>query len=261
VWSVVRVPTLEEEDRRQLPRELMTLKQNRTRVTNRIKGLLAGQGLSMSVDADFRACLAYLHRWDGGALPPGLRQRLEREYAQVALYTERIRQIEKERHRLLSTGLDAGSRQARQLYSLRGIGENGAWTLAMELFSWRRFRNRRELGAITGLVPTPYQSGETSREQGIAKSGNRRVRALAVELAWGWLRYQPESQLTIWYEERFAHGSRRMRKVGIVALARRLLIELWRYLETGVLPEGAELKPATSARYSIAPDPLADRPT
>jgi len=130
----------------------------------------------------------------------------------------------------------------RQLVRLRGIGTNSAWLYVMEFFGWRGFRNRREVGALAGLTPTPYQSGEVSREQGIAKAGNRYIRAMAIEIAWGWLRFQPASALSRWYEERFGQGSSRLRRIGIVALARRLLVELWRYLETGVVPEGAVLK-------------------
>jgi transposase len=118
----------------------------------------------------------------------------------------------------------------------------------MEFFAWRRFRNRRELGALAGLTPTPYQSGESNREQGIAKAGNRHVRAMAIEIAWGWLRFQPESALTRWYQERFGQGSSRLRRIGIVALARKLLIALWQYLQTGVVPDGAVLKPELRVR-------------
>jgi transposase len=124
---------------------------------------------------------------------------------------------------------------------LRGIGVNSAWLYVMEFFGWRAFRNRREVGGLAGLTPTPYQSGELSREQGIVKAGNRYIRAMAIEIAWGWLRFQPESALSRWYQERFGQGSSRIRRIGIVALARRLLVELWRYLETGALPEGAVL--------------------
>jgi transposase len=109
----------------------------------------------------------------------------------------------------------------------------------MEFFSWRAFHNRREIGALAGLTSTPFQSGDTSHEQGISKAGNRHIRAIAIEIAWGWLRFQPNSKLTLWYQQRFAQGSSRVRRIGIVALARRLLIELWRYLETGIPPEGA----------------------
>ena len=112
----------------------------------------------------------------------------------------------------------------------------------MEFFGWRNFRNRREIGSLAGLTPTPYQSGDESREQGISKAGNRRLRAMAIEIAWGWLRYQPNSELTIWYLKRFGHGSKRLHKIGIVALARKLLVALWRYLEYDLIPAGAQLK-------------------
>jgi transposase len=112
----------------------------------------------------------------------------------------------------------------------------------MEFFGWRKFRNRREVGALSGLTPTPYQSGEEARERGISKEGNSYVRSMAIQIAWGWLRHQPQSKHSLWYQERFGQGSKRMRKIGIVALARRLLVDYWRYLETGLIPEGAELK-------------------
>ena len=129
----------------------------------------------------------------------------------------------------------------RQLLKLKGIGENTAWLLVREFFGWRGIRNRRELGSLAGLTPTPYDSGEVRREQGISKAGNRRVRWMMIELAWGWLRYQPESDLSRWYQRRFAAGNTRLRKVGIVAVARKLLVALWKYLETGEVPAGAEV--------------------
>jgi len=126
---------------------------------------------------------------------------------------------------------------------LGAIGVGSGWVLVKELFGWRQFRNRREVGGCLGLVPSPYASGESQTEQGISKAGNRRVRALMVELAWCWLRYQPQSELSKWFTKRFAAGGKRMRRIGIVALARRLAIALWRYLEEGQIPEGAKLKP------------------
>jgi transposase len=137
----------------------------------------------------------------------------------------------------------ATSRALAQLLTMRAIGPIGASVLATEIFGWRRIRNRRELGALVGLVPAPYQSGETNDDQGITRAGNAHVRRVIVQLAWGWLRHQPGSALTLWYQQRFGGGGKRVRKIGIVALARRLLIALWRYLETGVVPEGAQLKP------------------
>lgn len=241
VWSVVRVPTVAEEDQRQLHRELLTAKRDRARVTNRMKGLLANQGVVLEVVAGFLGELAVVELWDGTALPPGLRARLEREWAKVALLTGQIRELEGERAEAIRTDPAPAVELVRQLLRVRGIGVNSAWLYVMEFFGWRQFRNRREVGGLAGLTPTPYQSGELSREQGIGKAGNRYIRAMAIEIAWGWLRFQPESALSRWYQERFGQGSSRIRRIGIVALARRLLVELWRYLETGAVPEGAVL--------------------
>jgi transposase len=119
----------------------------------------------------------------------------------------------------------------------------------MEFFGWREFRNRKELAALSGLTPTPYDSGGSQREQGISKAGNKRIRSLAVEMAWVWLRFQPQSKLNQWFMERFSAGGRRTRRIGIVAVARKLLIDLWRYLEHGVIPEGVLLKTGTPEFY------------
>jgi transposase len=245
VWKMVRVPTLEEEDRRQLHRELMTARRDRTRITNRIKALLFAQGIRLSALADLPRLLPSLQLWDGSALPRMLRSRLEREWTQVVLLTERIQALITERRELLGSAKDPGTECARKLLRLGGIGPNAAWLFALEFFSWREFNNRRQIGALAGLAPTPFQSGDEAREQGICKAGNRWIRSLSIEIAWGWLRYQPESELSRWYERRFGHGSKRLRKIGIVALARRLLIELWKYLETGTPPAGARLKEGT----------------
>lgn len=242
VWHVVHVPTPAEEDRRQLHRELLFTKRDRARITNRIKGLLAGQGVPLLTLQRFTAQLPELRTWDGTPLAPALAARLQREWAKVQVLSEQIRALAAERRERLRTGSDPAVRQVRQLLALQAIGVESAWLYVMEFFSWRQFANRREVGALAGLTPTPYQSGDQHREQGIAKAGNRHVRAMAIEIAWAWLRFQPESALARWYTTRFGHGSSRVRRIGIVALARKLLIELWRYLETGVVPEGAVLK-------------------
>ena len=242
VWSVVRVPTLEQEDRRHLHRELQSAKRDRTRLTNRIKGLLANQGLTLDLKQAVPAQLAALRQWDGSALPVGLKARLAREWERVTFCTVLIERLEAERRELLREGDDPTLEKIRQLNLLRGIGTNSAWLYGMELFGWREFRNRKQVGAIVGLVPTPHDSGQAEREQGMSKAGNRHVRAMAIEIAWGWLRFQPESELSQWYQRRFGSGSKRVRKIGIVALARKLIIELWRFLETGVVPQGAVLK-------------------
>lgn len=241
-WSVVRVPAVAEEDARQLHRELLTTKRDRTRVTNRIRGLLASQGLVIDLTADVPAQLEQMQLWDGSPLPPGLRVRLVREWEKVQFFTDQIHVLEAARRKLVRHSDDPAMGKVRQLLTLRGIGANSAWLYTMEFFGWRGFRNGKEIGALAGLTPTPHQSGELRHELGIGKAGNRRIRWMAIEGAWCWLRFQPQSALSKWYEERFGHGGPRMRKIGIVALARKLLIALWRFLETGVLPEGAELK-------------------
>jgi transposase len=177
-----------------------------------------------------------------------LRERLDQEWERLELLNRQIEALEAERRDQIRAGGDEAIQKVRQLLTLQGIGSNSAWLDVMEFFAWRKFRNRREVGALSGLTPTPYQSGESSREQGIAKAGNRHVRAMAIEIAWGWLRFQPDSALTHWYQERFGHGSSRLRRIGIVALARKLLVALWRFLETGVVPEGARLKTVARVR-------------
>lgn len=243
VWRVVRVPTVEQEDGRQLHRELASLKRERTQHINRIKGLLVNQGVRLAVKSDFLKRLEEVRLWDGSPLPPGLGGRVRREYARIELINQQIKVLEAERRELLRSATDRQTEMIRHLLRLRGIGLNSAWLYVKEFFGWRQFRNRREVGALAGLTPTPYQSGDGNREQGIDKAGNCHIRAIAIEIAWGWLRHQPDSALSQWYQERFGHGNSRMRRIGIVALARKLLIALWRYLETGEIPEGAMLKP------------------
>jgi transposase len=194
LWSVVHVPTTRQEDARHLQREIRTLKKEQTRVINRVKGLLASQGVAIkSSRGGVLTSLEDIRIWDGSPLPEGLRLKV------------------------------------------------GAEVFARE-FSWRRFRNRRQVGSLAGLTPSPYQSGDSSRERGISRAGNRYVRGIAIDLAWIWLRQQPRSQLTRWYNRRFASGSPRLRKIGIIALARKLLIALWRYADFGEIPNGALLK-------------------
>jgi len=241
VWSVVHVPSVEAEDKRHLHRQLSALKTERTRYINRIKGLLYAQGVRLAVKKDFLERLETVRLWDESPLPVRLRSRLEREFASWQFVDQQIRELEAERTELIRTSEDPNVEQVRQLLRLRGIGPTSAWVFVMEFFGWRKFRNRRQVGALAGLTATPYLSGEETKEQGISKAGNRPVRSIAIEIAWAWLRFQPESELSRWYEKRFAHGGKRLRKIGIVALARKLLIALWRYLETGALPAGAQL--------------------
>jgi transposase len=243
VWSVVSVPSEEAEDARHLHRERRTLQEEQTRLVNRIKGLLAGQGVRIkTIGPDLATWLRSVRLWDGSPLPRGLGQQVLIENDRLQFVRSQLAAVERERRRLLREGERRDVEVARKLTRLRAVGDSSAWTFSSELFSWRSFSNRKQVGSIAGLTGTPYDSGSVSREQGIDKAGNKRVRAVAVELAWCWLRYQPQSALSRWYEERFASGGKRLRKIGIVALARKLLIALWRWVEYDVLPEGALLK-------------------
>jgi len=246
VWSVVRVPSVEEEDRRQLHRELKGLKKERTRGINRIRGLLANHGVRVKWGRDASGrWMESVRLWDGRRLPAGLQGRLQREWQHLQYLGAEIRAVEATRRKERREAREQKREdieKVERLMQLRAVGLNGAWILVEELFGWRKFDNRRQVGALVGLTPTPYQSGSTSREQGISKAGNRHVRGVVVELAWAWLRYQPRSKLARWFQRRFGNGNGRVRRIGIVALARRLLIDLWRYLEFGVLPEGARLR-------------------
>jgi transposase len=239
---MVRVPSLSEEDARQLHRTLDTIQQDRTRLINRLKGLLATQGVQLAVNEDFRSRLETARLWDGTPLPNGLKQRLMRVWAQLEFLNTQRAEAEEARAALECGPQTATGRSVEQLQTLRAIGPTGAWVLTTEIFGWRQIRNGRQLGALVGLVPAPYQSGETSRDQGITRAGNKRVRRITVQLAWNWVRYQPASALTRWYQRRFGGAGGRMRRIGIVALARKLLIALWRYLDTGAVPDGAALK-------------------
>lgn len=241
VWAVVHVPTVADEDRRQLHRELIRLKAERTGHDNQIKGLLAGLGLSVVIDAKLPERLDNLRQWDGTGVPPGLRQRLVRQFERRQGVSRQIRELETERRERIRHDPDPQMDQVRRLLRLRAIGPNTAWLLVREVFGWRGIRNRRELGSLAGLTPSPYDSGKTRREQGISKAGNRRVRWMMIELAWLWLRYQPRSELSQWFRRRFGEGNSRLRKVGIVALARKLLVALGKYLATGEIPAGAEV--------------------
>jgi transposase len=241
-WRVVNVPSAEAEDLRQPHRELIELKAERTEHVNRIKGLLAAVGLSVLVNAKLPEWLKGLRQWDGAPVPPRMHERILREFDRWQLVDRQIHDLELQRTQQLRDEQTPGVEKMRQLLKLKGIGENGAWILVRELFGWRELRNGKQLGSLAGLTPTPYDSGGTRSEQGISKAGNRRVRCVMVELGWGWLHYQPRSELSRWYQRRFGEGNRRLRKVGIVALARKLLVALWRYLESGDVPRGALLK-------------------
>lgn len=242
-WSVLRVPSVEQEEGRQLSRELETLKKERTAHRNRMRGLLAGQGVDLKIRRDFRVRLQQVKLWDGSSLSEDLRSRFEREWERLELLEKQVADLERQRRDRISQGKGSVAQVAQCLCRLKSIGLNSAWLFSGEFFAWRQFRNRRQVGSLAGLAPTPYQSGDRlHREQGISRAGNERVRSMAIEIAWAWLRFQPQSQLSLWFQERFARGGSRSRRIGIVALARKLLVALWRYLETGEIPAGAALK-------------------
>src|SRR5258708_1832665 len=249
VFKVVRVPNAEDEDARRPHRELERLAKERNGHTSRIESLLALHGLCLQPNKYFLANLEKARCWDGSKLPLELKQELIREYEQLELVKTQMREMEQARARRLAA-LSEGTEDNAQtrmfklvahLMRLRGI-KDSAWVLVAEFFGWRKFKNRRQVGGLSGLTGTPYNSGESEREQGISKAGNRRVRALMVELAWCWLRYQPNSKISKWYAARYQSGTKRNKRVGIVAVARQLLVALWRYAEFGEVPEGATLK-------------------
>jgi transposase len=223
------------------------LVKERAQHSNRIKALLSTQGVPLkNVNRWLPKTLETLTIWDGSPLPQSLKSEVLREHERWLLTHEQVRKLDTEREAALQARRQevghhsSKLEQVEHLIALRGVGMVSAWTLTHEFF-WRDFNNRREVGAAAGLTGTPFDSGDSAREQGISKSGNASIRALMVELAWSWLRFQPESELSRWYQARFAQG-KRFRKVGIVALARKLLIALWRYNRDGIVPAGATLK-------------------
>lgn len=238
-WRVVRVPSDADEDARHQQRSREALQQDRTRLLNRLQGLLATAGVRVAVTATFLTDLTAVRRWDGSPVPVGVVARLTQTWEQLTFLTTQLAAVERT---LVPDPATPAGQTAARLQTLCAIGPVGATVLTTEIFSWRQIRNGRELGALVGLVPAPYQSGETVQEQGITRAGNRHVRRVLVQLAWGWLRYQPTSALTRWYQQRFGGGGPRARRIGIVAVARKLLIALWHYVDHGVVPEGATLK-------------------
>ena len=241
VWAVARIPTPLQEDERRVHRELGRLRQERTAHSNRIRSLLVLHNLRVERIGG----RAWARWWaqQAAQLLPGLRAEIEREFERLSLVAMQIRTLEAQQKQQVRCGAQPA---IALLARLAGIGTGSAWTLVKELFGWRQFHNRREVAGCLGLAPTPYASGTSEVEQGISKAGNKRARWLMVELAWSWLRFQSTSQLSQWFNQRFAGAGKRLRRIGIVALARRLAIALWRYLEYGEIPFGARLKPPGS---------------
>lgn len=246
VWSVVRVPSVAEEDDRRLHRERSRLINERIQHVNRIKGLLAIHGIYnyQPLRRDRMQRLEQLHTADGQTLPPRLKAEILRELQRLELAIGMIKTIEAERDAIASAKTETehtSAKKVQDLAKIKCIGPEFATTLVGEVF-YRSFDNRKQLASYVGLTPAHFQSGAMSRDQGISKAGNAKARTVMIELAWMWLRHQPDSPLSVWFRERVGKLKGRIRRITIVAVARKLLIALWRYLETGLVPESAALK-------------------
>jgi transposase len=242
VWREVRVPTAAVEAARHVSRERSALVTEQTRLRNQISSYLAACGCAVGGRARGRANWWTTARdWNQAPLPGPIQARIGRAEARLALVAEQLAALDEAQAAAVAAA-DRASALGR-LVQLRGVATTGASTVLAEGLVWRNFRNRREVGGLLGFAPTPYNSGTVDRDQGIRRAGNKRLQAVSIQLAWNWVRWQPDSALTQWYQAQFA-GQRRMRRVGIVALARKLLIALWRYAVAGIVPAGATLKTA-----------------
>lgn len=245
VWSVVQVPSVEEEDARRLHRERDELVAERIMHVNRIKGLCAIHGIYdyNPLRSDRLQQLERLRTVQGRPLPPALKAELKRELIRLELLLKMLTGVEKERDAIVTDKASAHPNAAKikELYRLRSIGPEFASVLVGEVF-YRSFNNCRQVGSYIGMPPSPFSSGSTVREQGISKAGNPKARKTMIELAWLWLRYQPDSALSIWFRQRVGNTKGRIKRIMIVAMARKLAVALWRYLETGMVPQGAVLK-------------------
>jgi transposase len=244
---VVHVPSVEDEDRKRRSRARERLLKERTAHTNRIKGLLHGQGIrdALPLKPGFVKSLESVRTGDGRLLPSGLKQEIVYEHERLSLVNKQLALLEassKAERRAAAPG--SAEAKVVQLATLKGIGPVGGQRLVHEVF-YRDFDNRRQVGSYLGLTGTPYNSGSSVREQGIGKAGNRRARETAIEIAWLWLSHQPDSELSNWFRNRVGDIKGRIRRIAIVAMARKLMIALWRYLNTGVVPTGAVLHPTS----------------
>lgn len=240
-WREVRVPTVAQEAARQVSRERTGLMQERTRLVNQIRGWLATWGCGRPARVT-GAWWTGVRDWANAPLPTEVQARIARAEARRRAIEDQIAGLD-EAQRSATAAAGADSALGR-LVRVKSVATTSAAVLLDEGLVWRAFRNRREVGGLLGFAPTPYQSGERRHEQGIARAGNRRLQAISVQLAWQWVRWQPASPITQWYRARFATGGPRLRRIGIVAVARRVVIALWRYATTGVVPTGAILKVA-----------------
>lgn len=234
VWSEVHVPPAAEEARRHVSRERTALTQEQTRLINQMRSALTTYGAGLPRHRA-EGWWATVRDWAGAALPAAVQARLARAQARLRLVMDQIAALDDQQRARVA---DAASRPLTRLVQLKGIGTTSASVLIDEGLVWRAFQNRRQLGGLLGFAPMKYESGESSHDQGISRAGNDRLQAVMVQLAWSWVHWQPQSALTIWYRTRFGQG-KRARKIGIVALARKLFIALWRWATDGVVPAGA----------------------
>lgn len=245
LWHAVHVPSREREDARQASRALTSLQEDRTRYRNRIHSLLALHGVRLPLTARFPGRLALALAWDGQPLPPGVQARVLQEWRLLQTVEQERRACIKAERARVNAAKTPATAMAAKLIRLRALGDRTATILSEELLV-REPRNRREVGGLLGFGAVPFDSGTRKVDQGIGSSGVRALRRIAVDLAWSWLRYQPQSALSRWYATRWANTGPVGRRIGIVAMARRLVIALWRYVKDGVLPDGADLKAATA---------------
>jgi transposase len=243
VVRIVQVPSVEQEDARRASRERERLIKEQTAHTNRIKALLRLQGMAVGYPRrrDWLNWLAKQRDWQGQPVSPHLLAEVTREHARLMLVREQLAALERAQATQACPVPQAMVERRDQLQRLKALGPSFATTLTSELF-YKDFANRRQVAAYCGLPPSPWRSGGIDREQGISKAGNPRARLKAIELAWLWLRHQPESELSRWFNTRVANAGKRARRIAIVALARKLMVALWRYLTTGLVPAGATMK-------------------
>jgi transposase len=245
VWSVVRVPSVAEEDVRRLHRERDRLVSERIQHVNRIRGLCALHGIydSQPLRPQAMARLEQLRTAQGISLPPRLKSEIKRELQRLELVVKMTATLEAERDTIVEdeASTHVNAKKIQNLHKLKAIGPEFATVLVGEIFH-RKFNNRRQLASYVGYAPSPFRSGNVAHDQGISKAGNRKGRTTGIELAWLWLRYQPDSDLSAWFRARVGTTKGRVRRIAIIAMARKLLVALWRYLETGVVPQGAVLK-------------------
>ena len=240
VWSEVHVPTVAAEAARQVSRERTTLTQDQTRLVNQLRGWLATWGATWPARRR-GSWWTTVRDWAGMALPVEVQARLARAEARLQRLEVQIAELDAQQQAAVTAA--AATTALHHLVQLKGVATTSASVLVDEGLVWRAFRNRRQIGGLLGFAPTPYNSGDSAREQGISRAGNARLQVISIQLAWNWVRWQPQSALTRWYQAHFGTG-KRARRIGIVAVARKLVIALWRYVTAGVVPAGALLKAA-----------------